>query len=499
MKHLHVRKLFLCCVAMAFFLAMGPVHVSGQNSATGQEKSFTKKALDLLKDYKEIRNNVQELLSPGATGGASAQSLSLTSDVARAYQAASLMKGGPDASRNTIFMKLKNVELKDVLRNLAEEMGLTLSLTPGIQEKISVNFDHISPEQALQRIAEDYRLRIQKVGRVLHVSRETTTNAETWQKFATYIVPLRNISAEDALVAINTLLSERGSVAINQQANILLVHDTEDRIENIKKIMPAFDPEPKQISVEGAILEVNRTNKTTIGFNWFGTDSTVHGSKKVWGNLDARGFAFPPNETSTAVFTTILYGSIGTFLEAIKANENVEILSSPRILVTEGHEARIIVGKKLGYRTTATTASQTTMENIQFLEVGTQLTVTPFILDDKTIIMDIHPEVSNGTVDATGLPNVNTSEATTRVMIEEGQTLVIGGLINKKVVKNVKKVPLLGSIPLLGRLFRRSEDEIIRSEMIVLISPHFVGEKPDPVMKRNIDKVNRFKSKRIFK
>jgi len=501
-KNITLKKWVLYCFAVLFWLTNTIVQAQSTAQSTtsnDSRSSLTQKALSLLRDYKDIKMNLQELLSAGAQLNSLNQASSLSGGSNVPTAIATGLTDISGVSSEPLVLKMRNVEIKDVLQNLAEELGLALSISPDIRGKISVDFDHVTPEEALQRIAAQHRLEIQKTGRVLSVKRRAASSPDPSSlEFSSIVISLRNISPEDAAVAANGLISQYGSVAINNKARTLLIHDTVDRINEIKKVMPLFDPEPKQISVEGAILEVNRSNKTTIGFNWFGTDSTMNGSKKVWGNLDARGFAMPPNDAAAAMYATVLYGSIGTMLEAVKSNSNVEVLSSPRILVTEGHEAKIIVGKKLGYRTTSTSASQMTMENIQFLEVGTQLTVTPYIIDDKTIVMDIHPEVSDGAVDATGLPNVNTSEATTRVMIEEGQTLVIGGLINKKINKVVKKVPLLGSIPLLGTLFRRTVDEITRSEMIVLISPHFVNKRPDAAMKLDIDRVERSKAKKIF-
>lgn len=396
-------------------------------------------------------------------------------------------------AQDKVSLHFKNISLNQIFGLLADEMGVSLSMPKDLQKTISIDMNDVPIDDVVNSIARKNDLKIEKTDKTLYVDRRESHSPG--QVFDTYVIPLKSITPEEAEKAIALFLSEQGRIAVNKASNRILVQDYPDVISNLIKVFPQFDPEPKQVVVEAALLQITRSNKTAVGFNWFGSDSTQRGSKLLKGDLQSYGFTTPPSPAANALYTTLSYTNIGTIIEAAKKQTNMEVLSAPQILAMEGHEAKIIVGKKLGYRTVTTTSSQTTMENIDFLEVGTQLTVKAQILDDHSILMDIHPEVSDGDISSQGLPTVNTSEATTRVIIESGQTLVIGGLINKKVNKNVIKIPILGDIPLLGRIFRRTEDEKSRSELIVLISPHLEGKRTNAEAKSRFDEIEKFKAK----
>lgn len=396
-------------------------------------------------------------------------------------------------AQDKVSLHFKNISLNQLFGLLADEMGVGLSMPKDLQKNISIDMNDVSIDEVLNSIARNNDLKFEKTGKTLYIDRRESSS--TAQVFDTYVIPLKSVTPEEAKKAISLFLSDQGRIAINKASNRILVQDYPDVISNLVKIFPKFDPEPRQVIVEAALLQVYKSDKTAIGFNWFGSDSTQRGSKLLRVNAQTFGFTVPPSPAANALYTTLSYTNIGAIVEAAKKKTNVEVLSAPQILAMEGHEAKIIVGKKLGYRTVTTTSSQTTMENIDFLEVGTQLTVKAQILDNNSILMDIHPEVSDGEISSQGLPTVNTSEATTRVIIESGQTLIIGGLINKKVNKVVIKIPFLGDIPLLGKIFRRTENETSRSELIVLISPHLVGKQTDAEAKSRFDEIEKFKAK----
>jgi type II secretory pathway component GspD/PulD (secretin) len=176
--------------------------------------------------------------------------------------------------------------------------------------------------------------------------------------------------------------------------------------------------------------------------------------------------------------------NIGVFLEALATVTEVEVLANPKVLALNRQMAEIIVGGRLGYRTTTTTETAT-VQQVEFLETGTQLRFRPFVADDGFIRLEIHPENSTGSVDArTELPTKNTTEVTTNVLVRQGQTLVIGGLIEKQRNDIVKKVPILGDLPIAGALFRRTEKAEMRREILVLLTPRLIDpsrpEEADP-------------------
>jgi type II secretory pathway component GspD/PulD (secretin) len=179
--------------------------------------------------------------------------------------------------------------------------------------------------------------------------------------------------------------------------------------------------------------------------------------------------------TSTEDFRVIM--------DMLKTFGDVKTLSTPRIMATDGQEAKILVGSKKVYVTdtvTQTNSGTNTAEQVQFVDVGVKLYVTPTINKEGFITMKVRPEVSSATTSYTTaqgntVPIVDTSEAETSVLIKDGVTVVMGGLMKNERTKNTYKLPLLGEIPFLGGIFRRTEDAITKTELVIFLTPHIIS------------------------
>ena len=390
-----------------------------------------------------------------------------------------------DIPNDKISMTIKDMDIREVLKNIGEEIGKRFEISPDVMGKISVSLKDVTPQEALNEVLKIGNLQAQHRSNTIAIVPNRKSKPSV---FTEKVFQLKTAKTEDIREVVESMLSESGNAFINQAARVVLVQDYWANVDNIGAILEQFDPTPAQIAVDAAILSVSTGDEVTIGVKWSSLDSILHKGKSLIWQGSTEGMVMPISPESVGLYTAVTYANISNFIEALRKLSNVKILSRPKILVIEGQEAEIIVGKKLGYRTTLTTVSQTTMENIQFLEVGTQLKVTPRKINSSTIMLTIHPEVSDGEITATGLPMETTSEVTTSVIVKNGQTVIIGGLINDKKGKTEHAVPILGSIPLLGRLFKRTEDVITKSEMVVLITPRFVGTEPDRIMARDLEK-----------
>jgi len=393
--------------------------------------------------------------------------------------------------KNSLTFALKDMDVREVLKNLSDEIGKKLVIASDVRGKISISLKDATPEQALNEVVRKANLNVQYQGDVISI---TPNRGAEPSLMVERVFPLYTSGVEEITGVIEALISEQGSVFINTKGRVVLVRDYASNLDTIENILKQFDPLPKQIAVEAAILSVTLEDEETIGVKWSGLDSKMQDGKLFDWQVATEGFVLPAASSAGGLYTAVTYATISNFIEALLKVSSVKVLSRPKVLVLDGEEAQIIVGKKLGYRTMLTTASQNTMENIEFLEVGTQLKVTPRVVDLGTVLMAIHPEVSDGEISSEGLPTESTSEVTTQVMVQHGQTVVIGGMISDKKGKTVHAVPILGSIPLLGRLFKRTEDFVTKSEMIVLITPRLVGTLPDRDMMNEIEN-----SKKHFK
>ena len=163
------------------------------------------------------------------------------------------------------------------------------------------------------------------------------------------------------------------------------------------------------------------------------------------------------------------------FVQALEQVTDTVVLANPKVMVLNKQRGEVMVGRRDGYRTTITTET-TTIQNVEFLETGTKLVFRPFIGSDGYVRLEVHPEDSTGGLTESGLPFEETAEVTTNIVVKDGTTVVIGGLFRDNSRIKRGQVPLLGEIPGLGTMFRRSQDETIKQEVIILLTPHVVDD-----------------------
>jgi hypothetical protein len=188
------------------------------------------------------------------------------------------------------------------------------------------------------------------------------------------------------------------------------------------------------------------------------------------------GFADP--KAAQAFFFSVDRGDLKLLLEALATQTAAKTLASPKVLVINGQEAKIQIGQQLGFRVTTTTETST-LQNVNFLDVGVILKVTPRVTADNQVLMLVHPEVSKGQVNPlTGLPESDTTTVESSVMLPDGRGMVIGGLIQEKDTETQQKVPILGDLWLIGRLFQRHEIKKERQEIVIALVPRIV---PSPL------------------
>jgi len=283
---------------------------------------------------------------------------------------------------------------------------------------------------------------------------------------------------------LEVLTKDLGSARIDERTNKIVVVDYPDKIAQMEKIVKAFDERTKQVLIEAKIMQVTLSDEYQMGIDW-----KVIAGKQL--NLTAFNINRALDISSSQIVAgTAVPASTEDFrvvVNMLKTFGDVRTLSTPRITTTNGQEAKILVGSKEVYVTSTVVASEattTTSEAVQFVDVGVKLYVTPIINKDNFITMKIRPEVSSVSKeftksDGTKIPVVGTSEAETSVIVKDGVTIVMGGLMKDEKTKNVYKIPLLGEIPFLGAFFRRTEDENTKTELVIFLTPRIVSGEED--------------------
>ncbi|MFH1856060.1 MAG: secretin N-terminal domain-containing protein [Candidatus Omnitrophota bacterium] len=303
----------------------------------------------------------------------------------------------------------------------------------------------------------------------------------------TTVFPLQYAQAKDVqeILAKKLDAQKTGSVIADERNNQIIVRAFADRMTEAEGIIKELDKKTKEVLLEAKIIRVTLSDDFDMGIDWerLFRDDSLH-------SLDLSG-TFPISSTASS-YGTLTVGTLGAddftaTMQILKTFGQTKNLSSPSIAVVNKQEARIHIGTREVYVTTTTTTGQTTTttaEEVTFLDVGVQLKVTPVINEDGYVTMKVGSEVSSVArtyVTPTGneIPVVDTTEAETEVMVKDGTTIVIGGLRKDENIKEVKKFPILGDIPILGMAFRQTAMDTEKTELVVFLTPHIISGDKD--------------------
>ncbi len=300
------------------------------------------------------------------------------------------------------------------------------------------------------------------------------------QATETKVFCLNYALAEDLAPKVQKVLSaSSGSMKFDARSNTLVVSDTPAHLAKAQKIISAFDQKDAGILIEARILQIALTDEHKLGINWQALISDFH-AMSLRGNFDILG---PNEKRGTFGIGTLSDDDYTVLIEALDEMGSTDILSSPRITTVNNHEAKILVGMTEPYVTTTTTTPEsgppTTAETVNFIEVGVKLNVTPRIHNDGFITLKIRPEVSSVVDSLTTsnnniIPVVETSEAETTVIVKDGVTVVIGGLIKQEKVHAHKKVPVFGDLPVMGNVFKNQRDYVKKTEIVIFMTPRIL-------------------------
>lgn len=301
------------------------------------------------------------------------------------------------------------------------------------------------------------------------------------------IFNLRYAKATD----IETSLRERldalklGTVRADDRSNTLVVSALPKRMEEIEKIVQALDEKTRSVLIEAKIIRITLSDDFDSGIDWQKVfrDTGDHHELNKYRPVLTGDFT----NTQTA-FGRLQIGNSSTdeisgTLDILQTVGQTKILSSPRITVLDRQSARILIGTREAYVTTTTTTGQTTSttaENVTFVDVGISLEVTPIINDDGYVSMKIKPEVSSvartlTTPTANEIPIIDTTLAETSVVVKDGTTVIIGGLRKDEKVKTVNKIPILGSLPIVGIPFRSTSEDLEKIELVLFLTPYIIS------------------------
>lgn len=401
----------------------------------------------------------------------------------------------PEYTGDKLSLNFQNIEVRSVLQLIADFTGLNLVASDTVGGSITLRLQNVPWDQALDLILKTKGLDQRKVGDVLLVGPASEIAAREKQEMESRrqlesLAPLRteyiriNYAVAKDLESLikaesSNLLTERGSVAVDERTNTLIVNDVADKIEEIREVLTYLDVAVQQVLIEARVVIATSDLTDELGIRWGGSHnhSAGSGSVSMSGGLDndmVVDFGRENSEASsfTLGFTDKKSNLLDLEIFALASEGFGEVVATPKVLTADQQSAEIASGKEIPYQSSS--GNQGT--NTEFKEAELLLRVTPRITPEGRINMEL--EVTNDSVGEifAGVPSIDTNRVETTVLVEDGETVVLGGIFQQTRNEGVYKTPFFGDLPWIGRLFRREYSTSKKDELLVFITPRLVAE-----------------------
>lgn len=428
-------------------------------------------------------------------------------------------------SGGRVTLDFQDVDVRTILQIIAKESGQNIVASDSVQGKMTLNLKDVPWDQALDLVMQARDLDMRKHGNVWNIApRRELLNQEREQMrgrrelaelgvLLSRSFQLKYKSVEEFKTMLesatqgssgsgnrNSMLTGRGSAMFDTGTNTMIITDTQEVITKFEKLVEQLDVPVRQVMIEARIVEANEGFQRELGVRWNASavSQGSHATHGVAGGLKASQssgsggntytFGPPTNgddwitypsvnlpvsapSTMVSLFRNTLHGQLGLELQAMQDQGKGKVISSPRVLTQDRKEAQMHDGQDIPYQT-ATSSGATA---IGWKEATTGLVVTPQITPDGNIIMNLRVTKNSATATyANGTPILTKREVETSAMVENGGTMVVGGIYIEEDTNDASKVPLLGDIPVLGNLFKHSTKIKNRRELLIFITPRIV-------------------------
>ena len=419
---------------------------------------------------------------------------------------------GPKYTGEPISVNLKDVDLKDFFRLIHEISGLNVVLDPNVKGTLTIVLDDVPWDQALDIVLKNNDLSRQLEGNVLRIATVETMRKEAESRRAQVeaealavdkVTVTRFLSyahSKDVVATIKSFLTQRGDVISDDRTNALIIQDIPSVMPAIDRLLTQLDRKTQEVEIEARVVAATRSFArdigTQLGFGWGNGTSAVGGASSVGSSPTTVGGLTPgyittgtgSTGTQIPLFSNLPVTSPTSGLTLINASNNVridailtmaesrgllKILSRPRVVTQNNIQALVRQGVRVPIVTQAQLGGPPT---VTYVDAFLRLTVVPQITSEGTIFLNV--DVENTTPDfgrqVQGNPTLITQQATTQVLVTDGGTVVIGGVIQTQNSVTIGQVPLLGNIPFLGNLFKHQTVSTSNQELIFFITPRII-------------------------
>ncbi|MBI3088413.1 MAG: secretin and TonB N-terminal domain-containing protein [Candidatus Omnitrophica bacterium] len=420
------------------------------------------------------------------------------------------------ASSGLITVDFKDADIRQVLRVIALKSGVDIVAGPDVEAVVTIKLTNVPWEQALDIILRTYGFSYDRQGDVIRV---LTREAVEQEALATEVFPLSYANAEEVMPIVKEMLSDRGKVKFDARTNTVVITDLPATLFQMRRVVGRLDQQTPQVHIDSKIIETKLTKDENFGIEWFdsiGTtiDPAIMPTTFPWpggndfGNVGSTFLPRPGSLSPTTgasltkgrvpetggqfTFGTIDTGSLAVTLNMLKQRVNTNIISHPTIVTLNNQTALVQVGEDINIPNFQIDSSSglATVTGFKTRKTGVIMEVTPHVNPEREIVLDLKPEITEvgATFDsyASGVsfPRFTVQKAETHVRLKDGETLVIGGLVKRKVVVTDNRVPILGDIPLLGALFtNRREASDPHQDLLIFLSVRLIEDAaPQPAL-----------------
>lgn len=398
---------------------------------------------------------------------------------------------------NQVSLVLKDAPTAEVVAYLASEMDKNIVLHQDIESKRNIRIENSQFDAILKSIAKINKLNIQQENGVYYISEKTKEDLnekikpldeEQKPKLVTRTVKLKYAKASEVIDSLTkgsgSFLNDGGYIHFDDRSNSLIIKENAASIKNTLALIKELDKPTEQIAIEARIVTISSKNLQELGVRWgmFSANSGIEEVARNGGRVQNLSVNFPVVAGASATLQVASINSklLDLELSALEQENSVEIIASPRLLTTNKKLASIKQGTEIPY---AIYDRKSETYDISFKEAVLGLEVTPHISENNQILMDLivtqnsqGQSVGNANSGNTAIA-IDKQELNTQVFAKHGETIVLGGVFQHLKSKDSDKIPVLGSIPFLKRLFSYQKDQINKRELVIFVTPYIVQSK----------------------
>lgn len=393
-----------------------------------------------------------------------------------------------------ISITVKEVKLENVLRILSQKSGMIFISDPEIRtKKITLDLKEVAPLEAMSIMTELYDLGFQQLGNSGKYLVTHKDDIAIPTQVASYNCQFSE--ASDMAKTISAFVTaDIGKVYGDVRTNMVIIQDTPGKVAELFKLMSELDTHTQQVHIKAAIVEVSVSDDHERGVQWFTAQDGPNGESSIFGtnfgyldNIFTEPLTVPNLPEIAAGFGLgMIAADIDVVLGLLSQSNDLNLLSTPHLMVLDNKQAEIEVGDQIPYPK----LNEFGMVSYEFKNATVKLSLRVHVNNDSTVTIRLEPQANfQQGLTPDGIPIISTRRALTEVIVKNSQTVILGGLMQESDVVSEQRVPLLGSIPLIGELFKSTKTAKKKTELLVMLTPYIVDIYKNRIKKEELDRI----------